>query len=216
MSHEYGFGIIDAYLAVKRASSFNLHVTEIALSFPSDIPECMYSRMTIFLFLSALVARKVDGIKQYSIESRIPVNQTILLHHVEAVVTITHKIRGQLDIRLTSPYGTQSIFATPHRDTNANYTAWRFTTLFAWGELSYGNWTLSIIDGVRREHQRLSYFVQTGTPDESAVLESWTLNLYGIDPTDESYPDFVKRGASNSKSCPCRHFSLLYQALSGI
>lgn len=29
---------------------------------------------------------------------------------------------GQLDIRLTTPYGTESIFASPHGDTNPNYT----------------------------------------------------------------------------------------------
>jgi hypothetical protein len=35
VSHEYGFGIIDATLAVKSAVNFNLHVKEIALTFSS-------------------------------------------------------------------------------------------------------------------------------------------------------------------------------------
>lgn len=35
-------------------------------------------------------------------------------------------------------------------------------------------------------------------PDDSAVLESWTLNLYGIDNEDEAIPDFIKRGGAKS------------------
>lgn len=41
VSHEYGFGIIDAHLAVKRAANFNVHVNEIVLTAISEQEERM-------------------------------------------------------------------------------------------------------------------------------------------------------------------------------
>jgi len=101
------------------------------------------------------------------VQSTVSVQESITLHHVEVIVNIRHNFIGHLDIRLTSPFGTESIFAEEHHDGHSNYDNWKFSTLLIWGEVSIGHWTLTIID-------------TSSSPDPDAVLVSWTLNLYGI------------------------------------
>eukprot|EP01126_Amoeba_proteus_P030503 TRINITY_DN30145_c0_g1_i1.p1 TRINITY_DN30145_c0_g1~~TRINITY_DN30145_c0_g1_i1.p1 ORF type:complete len:207 (-),score=23.76 TRINITY_DN30145_c0_g1_i1:288-908(-) len=70
VSHNYGFGIIDSSLAVKNAKEFQHHLEEVNITAESNESEWL--------------PRAV---------SKISINHSILIHHVEAVVTIKHPSR---------------------------------------------------------------------------------------------------------------------------
>jgi len=152
VSHEYGFGIIDANKSVSIARDWKLSIEEDSATYLMNDPRAF-----------APLKHLGGSALQYQVD----VKDSLTLHHVEVIVNIKHKFRGSLDIRLTSPYGTESILAEEHNDAHPNYDGWRFTTLLIWGEGSIGHWTLTIID-------------KSSSPDPNAVLNSWTLNLYGI------------------------------------
>jgi subtilisin-like proprotein convertase family protein len=161
VSHVYGFGIIDADKAVTLALRWKekqkTSIQELQRNY--YYPDKQYFQPC---------DKEVGGGK---IQSEIlikDIDKNIFVHHIEVIINIKHKRRGDLEIKLTSPYGTESILAEQHRDANSNYTDWKFSSLQAWGEGSVGTWALTIIDK------------NTISPDEYAVLIDWTLNLYGI------------------------------------
>jgi len=127
---KYGFGLVDAEAAVKKAhdwtpvnpSSFIPYKKQVEQAIPDNNPS--------------------------GITSLIDVNATTdyKLEHVEVVLNATHEYRGQLEITLTSPSGTQSLLAEPHTDTGENYASWTFTTVQNWEESIQGKWQLSVVD----------------------------------------------------------------------
>ena len=77
------------------------------------------------------------------------VNEVVYLEHVQAVLTLTAAVRGEVEIYLTSPAGTQStLLAKRQRDTNTEgFRDWSFMTTHSWGEHSQGTWKLRIDTG---------------------------------------------------------------------
>ena len=71
------------------------------------------------------------------------------LEHVQAVITLTAKKRGQVTIRLTSPLGTQStLLPLRFKDVSRNgFHQWAFMTTHTWGEPASGQWKLEIDNG---------------------------------------------------------------------
>jgi len=69
--------------------------------------------------------------------------------HVQAVVTLTAPVRGELEIFLTSPSGTKStLLARRGRDTSSEgFTNWAFLTTHCWGESVVGTWQLEVRNG---------------------------------------------------------------------
>lgn len=98
-----------------------------------------------------------------TITSSINIQRNIIIEHIEIVFKAQHNRRGDLEIILISPSGTNSILATPHGDTNANYD-WTFGSIFCWGENSLGNWKLQVTD------KKLGV---------TGILNSWELKIYG-------------------------------------
>lgn len=80
----------------------------------------------------------------------------------------THTFRGDLNVALISPDGTQSILTKTSDDFGDNFSKWVFTSARNWGESSVGDWKLKVSDEVTEE---------TGT------WNSWQLNLFGTKPT---------------------------------
>lgn len=68
------------------------------------------------------------------------------VEHVIVTATIQHSRRGDLAIVLTSPSGMESQLAERHFDNNADYPAWKFNSVFHWGETSYGQWKINVSD----------------------------------------------------------------------
>jgi subtilisin family serine protease len=117
----------------------------------------------------------------------VPINPnngpTLRVEHVEVTLGITHRYRGDLEIKLTSPSGTVSTFATPTaEDDGDNYSNWTFSSVRHWGESSEGTWQLSIRDTVSGVAGTFNYAVVkfhgiapdapviTGQPENTAAV----------------------------------------------
>jgi subtilisin-like proprotein convertase family protein len=147
VNHKYGFGRIDASAAVENAASW-LPV-EPATFFESG-------RMS--------VNRLIPDNASQSIVASLFVPDDLELEHVEVVFSARHPHRGDLEIVLTSPSGTQSVLAQPRVDPNADYPDWKFMSVRHWGEPSPGTWTLRVTDQ---------------KPLNTGMFDSWELILHG-------------------------------------
>ncbi|MCX7626226.1 MAG: proprotein convertase P-domain-containing protein, partial [Candidatus Sumerlaeaceae bacterium] len=86
------------------------------------------------------------------------------VEYVEVDVVITHPYRGDLEMFLTSPAGTQAKIAATRSDSGDNYSHWVFTSVAHWGENPQGTWSFKVAD---------RYASDVGS------LSSWTLTIYG-------------------------------------
>ena len=150
VSHKYGFGVIDASAAVDLAENWNNVDSEI--DFQSGL---------IDIQDVAIPDNSAPGITETT-----QVSESIKVEHVEVVVDIDHDFRGDLEIILTSPSGSQSILAEKHDDSGNDWNDWMFTSVQHWDEDSYGTWTLTIED--------------QGNGDSGTFFD-WELNVYGTE-----------------------------------
>ena len=88
------------------------------------------------------------------------------IESVDIIVDINHTYRGDLDIVLQSPDGTESWLAVSNGDSNDDYSDWLFNTVHHWGESSMGLWTLKVRDS---------------TSGGMGTLNSWELIFHGVD-----------------------------------
>jgi|GEM_PF-1847591 len=148
VDHKYGFGAIDAQAAVTAAQGWTTVAAEISAS----------SALTT-------VGTAIPDNDATGVESTITITDALTLEWVEIVFHAQHTVRGDLEVVLTSPDGTQSILAQAHgsQDSGA-YSSWLFTSARNWGESSAGEWKLSVRDRAAGN---------TGT------FTSWQLHLYG-------------------------------------
>ncbi|WP_224770990.1 calcium-binding protein [Pseudomonas sp. FEN] len=167
VSHDYGYGEVDARAAVRLAETWNTQQTlgnEYSLSSPLE---------------SGVLNRAITDGQGAGISHSLTMGKVDLLaEHVEVKVSLSHSRPGDLILKLISPSGTESILmnrpgkapgsAVSDRgdadfagDKTLNYV---FDTALLRGEAVQGNWTLQVIDSVTGD---------TGT------LNSWSLNVYG-------------------------------------
>ena len=147
VNHKYGFGAIDAAAAVSAAAAW----TNVG-------PELSTTSGTI------AVGASIPDNDATGISSTIAITENFDIEWVEVTLDLTHTYRGDLEIVLTSPSGTESILAESHGDPGDGYLGWTFTSARHWGESAQGDWTLSVRD---------LWDVDTGT------FDSWELNVYG-------------------------------------
>ena len=155
-NHKYGFGVVDAGAAVALASGWtnvgaqSTYTTPLAmpnLAIPDNNPTGVSNTIT------------VSGSSITNIE------------FIEITFNATnHTYSGDLDITLTSPWGTVSQLAethvcqTPPSYTCTAHSGWVFGSARHLGEAVNGNWTLMVRDGANQD---------LGT------FESWQLKFYG-------------------------------------
>nr|WP_304665064.1 calcium-binding protein [Pseudomonas savastanoi] len=167
VSHDYGYGEVDARAAVRLAETWNTQQTfanEYHLTAPLDSG-----------ILNQTIA---DGQATGISHSLVLSNVDISVEYVEVKVSLTHARPGDLILKLISPSGTESILmnrpgkvpgsaVSDRGNTSFNGEAtldYIFTTALLRGEAAAGNWTLNVIDTVTGD---------TGT------LNSWSLDVYG-------------------------------------
>lgn len=176
VSHDYGYGEVDARAAVRLAETWNTQQT-LGNEF----------RLTTPLESGALNRVITDGQGAGISHSLTMGAVDILAEHVEVKVNLSHARPGDLILKLISPSGTESILmnrpgkapgsaATDRGNADfdgQNTLNYVFGTALLRGEAVQGNWTLQVIDSVTGD---------TGT------LNSWSLNVYGKgDTIDDQY-----------------------------
>ena len=162
VTHNLGFGMVDALAGVRLAESWkgvpltSQNVIEVSASVaqPKNIPDG-----------SSLVSQSVR------------IDQNILVERVELKVDIAHSYIGDLGILLTSPSGTDSWLIykagesseSPYGSSqnNINFT---FNTVLSMGERSIGSWSLAVFD------------FEVG---DLGTLNSWSINLIGRNISDD-------------------------------
>mmetsp|Transcript_23420 Transcript_23420/g.54511 ORF Transcript_23420/g.54511 Transcript_23420/m.54511 type:complete len:899 (-) Transcript_23420:508-3204(-) len=155
----YGFGLIDAGAAVVMARDWQAesskehallgrHV-DVNMSIPTDEQglQCGVS-------ISEADASHIESVE----------------HVVVYITTNGHDVRGELEIVLTSPAGTQSIMAWATSDGKSisgptDYENFKFMTVKNWGETAAGTWALQVKDKRQNENE--------------GNLVSWLLAIYG-------------------------------------
>lgn len=136
VSHDYGFGKVDAAEAVSSA------VNHVPLA-----PEQTFSSG-----LQAVNTQIPDlgtVSRTYTVSSA---NAISSLEWVEVVISATHQFVGDLEITVTSPDGTTSVLAeTRGTDAGTRLSNYVFTTIHHYDESSQGTWTVTLTDGAAQD-----------------------------------------------------------------
>ena len=127
--HSYGHGMVDANAAVTLARTW-VPVQGLATPITTD----------------KTVNLSIPDNGSGSLTSTIAITDNLQIESVEIRFNATHSYRGDLEILLTSPSGSTSVLATLRDDWHQNYNNWTFSSRLHWGELSQGNWILTVTD----------------------------------------------------------------------
>jgi len=127
-NYNYGAGLVDAEAAVNMADGWDNLGSQKSQTIATNAPETIAAGATL--------------------NRTFTVNGTNLrVEHVTLQLTFEDIKKGNLTITLISQNGTESIFCEPHDDDQNSLENWKFMTVRNWGEMSNGNWTISITNG---------------------------------------------------------------------
>ncbi len=156
VSHDYGFGLVDAHAAVRLAETWQTQHTAHNLQ-----------SLNLSANPSAVIAdfQTINSSITYS-------GLGFAIDHVQVSVDIDHSWIGDLVITLTSPSGTNSVLMNRPAEGYLSQSGLDFTfsSVQFWGEDVVGTWTLSVFDGAN---------LDTG------MLNSWTLSFLGDGSSDD-------------------------------
>lgn len=160
INHSYGFGRVDAGAAVRLARRWaHVQPAEEAFAVAADL------------------SLAIPQSPALSLSSRLFLESDLQLEHVQLSLTLSAGSNwDNLDIRLLSPSGTESILLRPFNSVNnPSGNSWMFSTLRKWGESSAGEWTLVLrnSDGT----------AAPGTLREWALIASGTPRTEGETPS---------------------------------
>jgi kexin len=155
-STHYGFGLVDAYAAVKLAIRTVPHLPseftvrkEVATrcgtvtSVRSNIEASLDSPVSDEHSLPCLV----PNTKSSATVSWVPITDAnLVVERVEITVDINHRHRGELAFELASPAGTRMPIIARPRDIKGDYKSWTFSFVGYRGEQARGRWALLIKD----------------------------------------------------------------------
>lgn len=157
LSHDLGFGLVDAHAAVRLAETWGSGNG----TYSNRVQASAYSSPRLPI---------PDNSLQGAFDTLV-INQSLEVERVEVTLNVSHPWVGDLSVLLMSPHGTTSFLVwRPEQGVLSSYGSSRdninftFTTVLAWGEDSVGSWGLAVFDNDT---------LLTGT------LDSWTLNLIG-------------------------------------
>lgn len=181
VSHDYGFGAVDARAAVR--------LTETWLGKNTAENEFVFSGEE----------KNIEPWQNGKLTSKITIPAGLQIEHVEIDLDLSYSDLSDLVVKLVSPTNTESILLNRHGINPADLSKgvqtdlssaepgrlhYRFMTTHDWGEGSRGEWTLEVTD------------VKAGS---TTTLHNWALNLYGnkqgIDDTyfyTDEYAELVK------------------------
>ncbi|GAB4154268.1 MAG: hypothetical protein Fur0046_34170 [Cyanobacteria bacterium J069] len=128
VSHDYGFGLVDAHAAVRLAETWTAQST-----------------LDNEQVVSETSAPALEILDLDTVSDSITITESLKIDQIEVVLDLEHTYLGDLVITLTSPDGTESVLvANPDSfDTEIKFT---LSSTHHWGETGVGTWTLSITD----------------------------------------------------------------------
>jgi subtilisin-like proprotein convertase family protein len=161
-SHDYGFGLIDAFAAVKLAESWNLQQT-----YTNELSTSVSNTSS-----GAVPDNNTMGISQ-TVNLTPASGNPITVEAIEVQInwSASHTWSGDLVIELTSPTGMSS-YLLDRAGGSSDLPNWVFTTRAHLGELATGTWTVRVTD--------LETY-DTGT------ISSITVRAYGSRDVDDNY-----------------------------
>lgn len=161
-SHDYGFGLIDAFAAVKLAESWNLQQT-----FANEVMVSASNTTS-----GAVPDNNATGLSR-TVNLTPATGAPITIETIEVQINWSspHTWAGDLVIELISPDGTTS-YLLDRAGGSADLGSWTFTTRAHLGELATGNWTVRVTDRASGD---------TGT------ISSITVRAYGSRDIDDNY-----------------------------
>jgi subtilisin-like proprotein convertase family protein len=180
INQDYGFGLVNASGAVNLASNWQPVGPELVADSGVQVVN--------------LAVPDNTGTPAEATFTMVP---NIRVEHVEVIFNATHANRGQLQVVLTAPSGTQSVLAqTRTDDANANYNNWRFDTVRNWDEGSAGTWKIDVSDnasgtaGTFNSYQLLVYGTEmtpvtsgprvTGITDVNGVVNGGSVGSFQV------------------------------------
>lgn len=150
VSHDYGYGIVDALAAVRLAETWP------------------YQHTAANMVSASASAAPGAAIADFAtVTSQVVIGGApLLVDRVDIAVNISHTYIGDLTVTLTSPSGTTSTLVNRPGNGGASQDNIVFTleSVQFWGELSNGTWTLKVSDGASTD---------------TGILNSWTLTVFG-------------------------------------
>ena len=158
VSRDAGYGLVDALAAVRLSETWQEQNT--------------YANRLEVSGAAAVDEAIPDG--QGYVASSIDIGQAIDIERVEAVIDIDHSRASDLRVLLISPSGTESLLLDQAWPTRGESWpgAYALTSTFDLGESSLGTWTLYVADAAGN--------------DVTGRVNSWELNIYGKEATDDS------------------------------
>ena len=129
INHKYGFGLLDAGVAIRLAESWQNMGIERVVSANKVVNEAIRDGQTLV--------------------TEIEIKDEMSIEFVEIVFNAPdHSRIGDLNLRLISPGGTVSILAEPHVEMfgDFRYANWHFGSMRHLDENSRGIWTLVVLD----------------------------------------------------------------------
>ena len=180
VSHKYGFGVVDAGAAVTLSETWtNVNDETSATTGTLSCSQC-----------------NIPDNNANLVTVNTMVSEPIRAENVDVIVDITHQSRGDLEVVLTSPSGTQSVLSEKHNDGGADYNNWRFSTVHNWDEDCRGEWTLTVEDkksgnvGTLDSWELVLYGTELDIDSDGDNLTNFNeSNVYGTDPNDYDSDD---------------------------
>lgn len=155
VSHEYGFGRVDAAAAVSLAANWPL----------------LGPMETVTAADSSFTGLPLRLAENETLRRTVTIAGDVTVQHVQVRVRFNHSDWGDLRVELVSPSGTRSILAEPHANANTSGSlgVWTYLSTHYLGEGSRGLWTLEVTDEAN---------------GGEGSLQSWTLEIRGTDPDE--------------------------------
>jgi subtilisin-like proprotein convertase family protein len=152
VSHDYGFGLVDALAAVRLAETWQ--------------KQSRFDNEQHLSFSSGNLNKVIPDYNNWGISQTFTVGAGLEIDTVEVELNLTHPYQGDLVVYLTSPSGTTSVLVNQpgNGESDSDNIVFKFSSTHHWGESSAGNWTLTVKD------------LDSGSV---GVFNSWKLHLYG-------------------------------------
>jgi len=166
VSHNYGYGLMDAEAMVSQAKKWK----EMPMQQSCEVVSPYYYKV---IQPMSFITIELDVLSCPGVR---------FLEHVVSPIHVTAgRKRGDLRIYLMSPSGTRStlLHNRPSDFSNSGFTNWPFMTTHCWGESPIGKWTLEI------HNDAYSSWVS------EAKFFRWSLKLYGTqsNPNSDNHED---------------------------